>query len=114
MICRTLRPRSAWSCATNMFWDTDQAITYTTPVGAKSRSNCARPRVFHHFRSTPRQAITLPPTESHRLTAFARFALFFLLLGACAVGTRAQLPIAPTPPPPPPGTAVPQTGQGTG
>jgi Ca-activated chloride channel homolog len=49
------------------------------------------------------------------LTVFARFAaLFFLIFGACVVGSRAQLPIAPTPPPPPPGTTVPQTGQGTG
>ena len=44
MICRTLRPRSAWSCATNMFSDTNQATTLTTPVGAKSRSSLRAPR----------------------------------------------------------------------
>ena len=42
MICRTLHPKSAWSCEINMSWDTNQAITSTTPGGEKSRSSCAR------------------------------------------------------------------------
>src|SRR5271166_5465968 len=104
MICRTSRPRSAWSCATNMFWDTDQAITSTTPGGAKLRLNCTRPKASRPSRSTPRPAITRLHTEKPTLTGMARFlALFLFAFVVCASSALAQVPVAPTAPPPPPG-----------
>src|SRR5271169_3559477 len=113
MICRTLRPRSAWSCAINMFWDTDQATAYTTPAGAKSRLNCARPRAYHPFRSTQRPVITPRRTERHKLPEFVRFGALFLLIFLVGGGRAfAQIPIAPTAPPPPPGQSAPDNKQG--
>src|SRR5271166_1559749 len=104
MICRTSRPRSAWSCATNMFWDTDQAITSTTPGGAKLRLNCTRPKASRPSRSTLRPAITRLHTEKPTLTGMARFlALFLFAFVVCASSALAQVPVAPTAPPPPPG-----------
>jgi Ca-activated chloride channel family protein len=114
MICRTLRPRSAWSYATNMYWDTDQATTSTTRGGAKSRSSCARPKAFLRFRSIQRPDITLPPTESLRFSTLVRIAaLFVFVFGVCALSSHAQIPIAPPPPPPPPpGQNAPDNKQG--
>jgi Ca-activated chloride channel family protein len=96
-----------------MYWDTDQAITSTTPVGAKSKSNCARPKAFRPFRSTPRPAITRPRTENPLSSAYVRFASFFLLVFVlCAGATFAQVPVAPTAPPPPPNQNAPENKQG--
>ena len=105
MICRTLRPRSAWSCEINMFWDTGQAITLTTRAGAKSRSSCAHPRASRPLPFTPRPATTRRRTE---LRHYARFAVlgiprvFLLSLLLFAGPLRAQIPVQTPPPPPPP------------
>jgi len=80
MICRTLRPRSAWSCEINMFWDTDQAIMSTTRAGAKSRSSCAHPRAFRLFPFTPRPATTRRRTEVRHNPHHAFLAGLALLL----------------------------------
>src|SRR5208282_1689214 len=104
MICRTLRPRSAWSCEINMFWDIGQAITRMTPGGAKSRSSCAHPRAFPLFPFTPGPVTTRLPTEARlnpRSIFFAGLALSLALL-FFAGPLRAQIPVQTIPPPPPP------------
>src|SRR5712692_10356186 len=101
MICRTLRPKSAWSCGINMFWDTDQAITRTTRAGARLRSSCAHPKACPPSRSIQEPAITRLRTKTRR-SSFA----FLTLLGALllgAISTFAQIPVQTAPPPPPPG-----------
>src|SRR5208337_3280892 len=114
MICRTLRPRSAWSCEINMFWDTDQAIMSTTRGGAKSRSSCAPPRGFLHSPFTPRPATTLRRTELRRNPHYAFLAGVALLLALLlfAGPSFAQIPVQTVPPPPPPDqdTSKGQTG----
>src|SRR5208283_3688596 len=104
MIFRTSRPRSAWSCEINMFWDTGQAITSMTPGGAKSRSNCAHPRAFRLFPFTPGPVTTRLRTELRlipRSIFFAGLALSLTLL-FFAGPSRAQIPVQTPPPPPPP------------
>src|SRR5215469_6512868 len=99
MICRILLRKSAWSFVTNMFWDTNQAITSTTRAGAKSRSSCALPKDSRPCPYTPKPATTRPRTKS-----VGRFPLAlagFLILFS-ANGLLAQIPVA-VPPPPPPG-----------
>src|SRR5208283_744588 len=103
MIFRTSRPRSAWSCEINMFWDTGQAITSMTPGGAKSRLDCAHPRAFRLFPFTPGPVTTRLRTELRLLPRsifFAGLALSLTLL-FFAGPSRAQIPVQ-TPPPPPP------------
>src|SRR6516225_8038347 len=117
MICRTLRPRSAWSFAINMYWDTDQATTSTTLAGAKSKSNCARPRAFRLSPCTPRPDTTRLRTERLPSISFARLlpVLPLLLLFSAATALAQVVPVAPTPPPPPPGQSgqnVPENKQG--
>src|SRR5271154_1240451 len=102
MISRTSRPRSAWSYAINMSSDTDQAITFTTPVGAKSRSSCARPKACRPSRSIQRPATTLPPTEHSVFSrpSFFLSSLLFVLFLLSPVISSAQIPSEPPPPPP--------------
>src|SRR5579885_3826143 len=87
-----------------MSWDTNQAITSTTPGGGRSKSNCARPKDFLPSTSTPRPDITRQRTS--RSLPLAKFSLvlpglmFFLLV---ASSTFAQITVQTPPPPPPPG-----------
>src|SRR3974390_3011748 len=121
MISRTSRPRSAWSCATNMYSDTDQAITLTTPAGARSRSNSVRPRASRPCPSTPRPATTLLRTdllralksvissETRNLSSILVTALIFLFVFVSPASAQIQVQ---TPPPPPPeqNNGTPQAG----
>src|SRR6266702_5833222 len=114
MNCRTLRRKSAWSYATNMCWDTNQAITFTTRGGGRSRLNCAPPRDSH-----PSLLIPRPATTRRHTTTFGCvrqfgpvFACLLLAVLFAASGSFAQLPVA-VPPPPPPGqqeSGAPQSG----
>src|SRR5208283_1216020 len=110
MICRTLRPRSAWSCEINMFWDTDQATAFTMRAGAKSRSNCARQKASRLSLSTPRPATTPRRTElrQHSGFSFLAFLALSLTLLFFAGPLLAQIPVDTPPPPPPPDES--QTG----
>src|SRR5271165_654106 len=115
MICRTLRPRSAWSCVTNMFWDTDQAITLTTPVGGRSKLNCAHLKGCRLSPFTPRPVTTLPRIDlsSKRRTATSLFILFLVQVVLGAGVLFAQIPVQTAPPPPPsdqPSTGTAQSG----
>src|SRR6516162_844608 len=113
MICPILRRKLAWSCATNMSWDTNQAITSTTPGGAKLRSNCGHPRVSLPCLSTPRPDTTPRPTRpffrfgAFRLTLASLLLMFLHAPARCA----AQIPVN-VPPPPPPQGQQPGTPQG--
>jgi VWFA-related protein len=88
-----------------MCWDTNQAITFTTRGGGRSRSNCAPPRDSHLSRPIQR------PDTTHRLTETVNRVHHFGLVLAClllatlfaAGGSFAQIPVATPPPPPPPG-----------
>src|SRR5580700_6138923 len=104
MNCRTLRPKSAWSCAINMCWDTNQAITFTTRGGGRSRSSCARPRDSRPSRLIQRPDITRRLTEWFSCVQHVGLVLACLLFAAlfAANGLSAQIPVA-VPPPPPPG-----------
>src|SRR5208283_1362431 len=104
MICRTLRPRSAWSCEINMFWDTDQAITSTMRGGAKSRSSCAHPRAFRLFPFTPGPVTTRLRTEARLNSRYIFFAGLVLSLTLLFFSgpSWAQIPVQTVPPPPPP------------
>src|ERR1700730_375044 len=102
MICRTLRPRSAWSYGINMFSDTNQAIMFTTRVGAKSKSSYVRPKACPRSRFIPKPDTTLQPTER---SLFSRVALtlpvLLVALGLAGAGIAcAQIPSEPPPPPP--------------
>src|SRR5215469_11399962 len=101
MICRTLQQKLAWSFVTNMFWDTNQAITSTTRAGARLRSSCALPKDSRPSPFTPRLAITRRRTERARglSLGLTGFLLMFLFV---ADSLFAQIPVA-VPPPPPPG-----------
>src|SRR5215475_7754920 len=101
MICRTLQQKLAWSFVTNMFWDTNQAITSTTRAGARSRSSCALPKGSHPSPSIPRLATTRRRTERFRGVFLALPSLLLIFLFV-ANGLFAQIPVA-VPPPPPPG-----------
>src|SRR5580700_9036974 len=105
MNCRTLRRKSAWSCAINMCWDTNQAITFTTRGGERSRSSCAPPRDSRLSRLIQRPDTTLRHTEAgkrfHRIGLAIASLLFAVLFAAS--GSFAQIPVATPPPPPPPG-----------
>src|SRR6202790_2376325 len=105
MNCRTLRRKSAWSCAINMCWDTNQAITFTTRGGGRSRSSCARPRGFHLSRLIRRPDTTRRLTEMFSRVHHIGLVLACMLFAALfsANGSFAQIPIAVPPPPPPPG-----------
>src|ERR1700739_2676208 len=105
MNCRTLRRKSAWSYAINMCWDTNQAITFTTRGGGRSRSSCAPRRDSRPSRLTRKPDITRRPTEASN-----RAGRFWLVLASAllvtllaATGSFAQVPIQVPPPPPPPG-----------
>src|SRR5258706_14831491 len=105
MNCRTLRRKSAWSCATNMCWDTNQAITFTTRGGERSRSSCAHPRDSHPSLLIQRPDTTHRRTEagkSFRRTGLTTACFLFAMLFA-ASGSFPQIPVATPPPPPPPG-----------
>src|ERR1700756_185815 len=130
MICRTSRPRSAWSCATNMFWDTDRATAYTMQGGARLKSSCARPKDCLPSPSIQRPDTTLRLTErpnslakksryvssrAGRGICFAGF-LLFLYGSVGVVATFAQIPVqnAPAPPPSPDAPKAQQPGQSGG
>src|ERR1700741_184791 len=130
MICRTLRPRSAWSCATNMFWDTDRATAYTMQGGARLKSSCARPKDCLPSPSIQRPDTTLRLIEGPNSLAkksryvssragrgicFAGF-LLFLYGSVGVVATFAQIPVqnAPAPPPSPDAPKAQQPGQSGG
>src|SRR5258705_1030818 len=105
MNCRTLRRKSAWSCATNMCWDPNQAITFTTRGGERSRLSCAPPRDSHPSLLIQRPDTTHRHTEaskSFRRTGLPTACFLFAMLFA-ASGSFAQIPVATPPPPPPPG-----------
>src|ERR1700732_1751631 len=105
MNCRTLLRKSAWSCAINMCWDTNQAITFTTRGGGRSRSSCAPPRDSRPSLHIQRPDTTRPHTEAgrhFRPIGLAIASLLFAVLFA-ANGSFAQIPVATPPPPPPPG-----------
>src|SRR5713101_7569108 len=105
MNCRTLRRKSAWSCAINMCWDTNQAITFTTRGGGRSRSSCAPPRDSRLSLLIQRPDTTRRHTETgkqFRHIGLAIASLLFAMLFA-ASGSFAQIPVATPPPPPPPG-----------
>src|SRR5258707_15573266 len=105
MNCRTLRRKSAWSCATNMCWDTNQAITFTTRDGERSRSSCARPRDSHPSLLIQRPDTTHRHTEASKSLRHIGLKIAGLLFAAlfAASGSFAQIPVATPPPPPPPG-----------
>src|SRR5271163_2563717 len=90
------RRKSAWSCAINMSWDTDRAITTAMENGARSKSSCARQRDFRLLPSMPRPDITR--RDIRRLLTFA-FLILLLAIGAVP-SARAQNPIPNIPPPP--------------
>src|ERR1700674_1214627 len=92
------RRKSAWSCAINMSWDTNRAITTAMENGARLKSSCAHRRDCHLLPSMPRPDITRRDTRR-----FLSFVFLILLLAVC-VGpcALAQNPIPNTPPPPPP------------
>src|ERR1700758_2666792 len=110
---RISRRKSAWSCAINMYWDTNQAITFMTRVGGKSRSSCAPPRD-----SRPSLLIQRPDTTPRLTETSSRVPSFGLVI-ACllftalfaADGSFAQIPVA-VPPPPPPGQEAGVSPQG--
>src|SRR5208283_1792105 len=110
MICRTLRPRSAWSCEINMFWDTDQATTFTMRAGAKSRLSCARQKASRPSLFTPKPATTPRRTElrHHSRFPFLTSTTLSLALLFLAGPLLAQIPVDTPPPPPPPDES--QTG----
>jgi len=86
-----------------MSWDTNQAITSTTPGGGRSKSNSARPRGSRPSRFTPKPDTTRPRTDSFLRSAARR--AFFAGLGVfllAATVSLAQIPVN-VPPPPPPG-----------
>src|SRR5208282_2247990 len=94
------RPKLAWSCAINMSWDTDRAITTTMENGARLKSSCARRRDCRRLLSTLRPDIT-----RRDIRHFLSFGFLILALVVCAgPGALAQNPIPPpASPPPPPG-----------
>src|SRR5215469_14403937 len=103
MICRILPAKLAWSYGTNMSWDTNQAITSMTPGGARSKSNCARPRAFLPLVFTLR-----PDTTRRRTEGFSYFRKFSVLVAGLlflflASSSFAQIPVQTPPPPAPPG-----------
>src|SRR6266481_5216252 len=104
MNCRTLRRKSAWSCAINMCWDTNRSITFTTRGGERSRSSCAPLRDSHPSQLTQRPAITRRLTETFTcVQQFGLAAVCLLLVNLFAAGgSFAQIPVS-VPPPPPPG-----------
>src|ERR1700749_1071473 len=115
MICRTLRPRSAWSCATNMFWDTNRATMCTTRAGAKSRSSCAHPKDSRPLRSTLRLAVTRPPigfVSRYRSSILASLALILFCVFASGPA-YSQIPVQEAPPPPPSQPKDPAQQQGS-
>jgi Ca-activated chloride channel family protein len=86
-----------------MSWDTNQAITFTTPGGEKSKLNSARPKACRRLRHTPKPAIThrlIKLLGFSRTVSLSAFALLIFLLSSPLL---AQIPVANTPPPPPPG-----------
>jgi Ca-activated chloride channel homolog len=86
-----------------MSWDTNLAITSTTPGGGKSRLSCALRRDSRHSRSTPKPDITRQRTEAFPfIRSFGVLALLLVLLFA-ASSSFAQIPVQGPPPPPPPG-----------
>src|SRR5580658_4996239 len=88
------RRKSAWSCAINMSWDTDRAITTTMGNGARLKSSCARRRDCLRLLFMPRPDITRRDIR-HILS----FAFLILMLVVCAEpAALAQNPIPPTPP----------------
>src|ERR1700690_3181367 len=96
------RRKSAWSCATNMSWDTDRAITITMGNGARLKSSCVRRRDCLRLLFMPRPDITRRDIR-HILS----FAFLILMLAVCSgPAALAQNPIPPTPPPPPPAGAA--------
>src|SRR5580700_9599681 len=104
MSCRTPPQKLAWSFATNMFWDTDRAITRTTASGAKSESGSARPRVCHLSPSTPKPATWLRAIRAHKELRGSTAGL--LVLAVCSFLTATAL-FSQTPsqaPPPIPGS----------
>src|SRR5215472_6867055 len=119
MIYRTSRPRSAWSCATNMFWDTDRVTTFTMQGGARLKLSCARPKDSLPSRSIRRPDTTPLPTEQlvcarksspaairPDLPAWAKRGIYCcfasLLLFLCvATSGFAQIPVQNAPPAPP-------------
>src|SRR5580698_1167438 len=104
------RRKSAWSCAINMSWYTDRAITTAMENGARLKSSCAHRKDCRHLPSMPRPDITHRDTRRIFCCAF-----LILLLGVCAVPCAfAQNPIPNTPPPsppPPPGYPSPSNTQ---
>src|ERR1700729_1476331 len=92
------RQKSAWSCAINMSWDTDRAITTAMENGARLKSSCAHRRDFLHSPSMPRPDITRRDIRRF-LSNILLILSLAIFAGPCA---RAQNPIPNTPPPPPP------------
>src|SRR6516225_1380751 len=103
MICRTSRPRSAWSCATNMFWDTDRATTSMMQGGARSRSSCVHPKDSPPSRCTQRPDTTPLLTEGRRILRVTLFSgVLAVLCGLLSVAPGfAQIPVQNAPPAPP-------------
>src|SRR5580704_11150958 len=100
------RRKSVWSCAINMSWDIDRAITTTMGNGARLKSSCARRRDCRRLPFMPRPDIT-----RRDIRHFLSFAFLILALVVCAgPSALAQNPIPVTPPPPPP----PRYGQSNG
>src|SRR5262249_48653692 len=102
-IFRISRPKSAWSCETNMSSAIDQVIRHTTRAGESSRSSFARREGSLPSQSIPRRVTTLPAINYFWR---CRRAAFFLAVVICAIAlpassSPAQIPIS-TPPPPPP------------
>src|SRR5579862_9328917 len=95
MICPISLPRLAWSCVTNMFWDTNQVISCKTVPGEKSRSAWSRPGACRLSTSTPRQGTTPPTSSPSRF--FILLGLLLLTLAAAPAG-RSQQPAQPAPP----------------
>src|SRR6204780_3597834 len=107
MICRISLQRSAWSCVINMSSDIGQATRHMTRAGGRSRSSCARQRVFLHSTSTPRPAITPRVTRSasQRLSLVTVSIFVFCALLVSALPASSQIP-PPNSQPPPPGQST--------
>src|SRR5271156_1139934 len=96
-----LRRKSAWSCAINMSWDTDRAITTAMENGARSRSSCAPRRDCRHLLSMPRPDITR--RDIRRILSFAFLILLLVVCAGPCVFAQNPIPnpLPPSPPPPP-------------
>src|SRR5580704_3543965 len=103
MICRILRPKSAWSCEINMSLDIGRATKRMMRAGGRSRSNSAPPKGFRPSTCTPRRATTPPVIRraSQRVGLLTLSVLFFCVLAFSSFPAAGQIPVPNSQPLPP-------------